>query len=205
MDAFPPFSRLCWSQATRHAGVPEDPAAAGGPVHADLQPVPAPLALRLPPAVRRPAGARCPERRARARLCPRGRLGSSPAVRGVSLHLPLLVLLLLGGVQPGKKDFKSCKLPLHEPDQAQGSDAPQQQQQQGGPQEQAHSVPGRPNQHHECAVRRGQSQAPSRQSGRERASLGSRWAQEVNTVARTTWQTVTLRTDSHDQCWPLQC
>lgn len=139
---FPPLPHcMCPSRRTQHAVVPEDPAAALGPVRADLQSVPAPVPLRPP--VRRPDGSGGPESRGRAGLLPRGRPGLSPAVRGVS-HLLLLFLR----VQPRKKDFKSRKLPLHEPNEAQGADSPQQQQQ-GGSEEQADPVPGRPDQHHE--------------------------------------------------------
>lgn len=183
---------LCWSQRTQHAVVPEDPAAALGPVHTDLQPVPPPLPDPPWPPLQQPAGSRGSERRGRTGLHPRGRLGIPPAVRGVCLLL-ILILLFFRRVQSGKKDFKSRKLPLHEPDEAQRSDAPQQQQR--GPQEQADPVPGRPDQYHERALWCGQSQKPARQSGWERAPPGSDWTEKVNT------DNFNL-TDSHDQCWP---
>ena len=150
-------------------------------MHTDLQPVPAPLPVPPGPPVRRPDGGRGPERRGRAGLLPRGRLGVPPSVRGVPLLLFLLLLLLFCRVQPGKKDFKSrFKLPLHEPDEAQRADAPQQQQQQRGPEEQADPVPGRPHQHHERPLRRGKGQEPAREGGRERAPAGSDRPEEVS-------------------------
>lgn len=179
---------LCWSQRTQHAVVPEDPAAALGPVHTDLQPVPPPLQDPFRPHLQQqPAGSRGPERRGRAGI-PYGRLGIPPAVRGVSL-----LLLHFCRVQSGKKDFRSRKLPLHEPDEAQRADAPQQQQR--GPEEQADPVPWRPDQHHERPLWCGQSQKPARQGGRERASPGSDWTEKVNVGNFNL-------TDSHDQCWP---
>ena len=166
------------SQGSQHAVLPEDPAAALGPVRTDLQPVPAPLPQPLRPPVRRPAGG--------AGLLPRGGLGVPAAVRGVP-HLLLLLLILfilLCRVRPRQEDLESLKLPLHEPDQAQGADAPQQQQR--GPQEQTDPVPGRPHQHHERPVRRGQGQEPARQGGRERASPGADRTEKV-TVKDTSW------------------
>lgn len=162
---------LCRSQRTQHAVVPEDPAAALGPVHTDLQPVPPPLSVPLRSPVRRSDGSRGPERRGRAGLLPRGRLGVPPAVRGVSL-------LLLCRVKSREKDLKSHKLPLHEPDEAQRADASQQQQRR--PEEQADPVPGCPDQHHERPFWCGQSQKPASQGGRKRAPAGSYWTEEVN-------------------------
>lgn len=173
------FFTCFWSQRTQHAVVPKDPAAVLGPVHTDLQPVPPSLPDAPRPPLRRPAGTRGPEWPNWAWLLHWGRLGVPHAVRGVSLLLILhvVVLFLLCWIQSGKKDFKSRKLPLLEPDQAQGPDAPQQQQR--GPEEQTDPVPGRPDQHHERALWCGQGQKPASQGGGERASAGANWTEEM--------------------------
>lgn len=155
----------CSAQRTQHAVVPEDPAVALGSVHTDLQPVFAPLRLPAPSPLRRPHGSRTPGRWRGARLFPGGRLGVPPAVGGVPLLLHVLLLLLfLRRFQPGETDCSSRRLPHHETDEAQGAGAPQQQQQRA-PEEQADPVPGRPHQHHERPVRRGQVKKPARKGG----------------------------------------